>query len=164
MTRSAAEAYKTQAIMTAGPAKLVAMCFDRTIGALKDSIRAMEAGDIQARCDHSTRAANIVAHLWSTLDLEKGGEIAENLSNIYGFVMGRLPDINLHNDAQAAHDIISVLLPLSQSWNELADKGAPQASAQAAGAGYGGARPQPTRSGEQTQKAPARPGGIAISI
>jgi len=157
MTRSAADVYKTQAIMTAPPAKLVAMCFDRTIGALRDSIRSIEAGDIQARCDHSTRAANIVAHLWSTLDLERGGEIAANLSSIYGFVMGRLPDINMNNDADAAREIIDVLEPLSRSWNELADKGAAAP-----------APPQPTRptaarpqAGQQT--AP-RSGGLTISI
>ncbi|MGZ0187651.1 MAG: flagellar export chaperone FliS, partial [Alphaproteobacteria bacterium] len=68
MSRAAAEAYKTQAIMTAPPAKLVAMCYQRTIGALNDAIRAIEAGNIQVRFDNATRAANIIAHLWSTLD------------------------------------------------------------------------------------------------
>lgn len=161
MTRSAAEVYKTQAIMTAPPAKLVAMCYDRAIGALRDSIRAIEAKDIQARCDHSTRAANIIAHLWSTLDLEKGGEIAQNLSNIYGFAMTRLADINMKNEAKAAEDVISLLLPLSQSWNELADKGAAAVAPAPARPMPGRAAPKPAGA---APAAPPRTGGLAISI
>jgi len=149
--------------MTAPPAKLVAMCYDRAIGALRDSIRAIEAGDIQARCDHSTRAANIVAHLWSTLDLEKGGEIAQNLSNIYGFAMTRLADINMKNEAKAAEDVISLLLPLSQSWNELADKGGAAAAPAPAPARPAPGRAAPKAAGA-APAAPPRAGRLAISI
>lgn len=171
MSRSAAEAYETQAIMTAPPAKLVAMCYDRAIGALYGAARAIEAGDIQARCDNATRAAMIISHLWSTLNMERGGEIASNLSNIYGFAMGRLPDINMHNDADAARDIIALLQPLAESWTALAARGesmpaadlaappgvAPGASARRPGVAQPAARPA-------TQPAVAASGGLAISI
>lgn len=163
MNRSAAEAYKTQAIMTAPPARLVAMCYERAIGSLKDAIRAIEANDIQSRCDNATRAANIIAHLWSTLDLEKGGEIAANLANIYGFAMRRMNDINMKNDPKAAQDIVNLLTPLWRSWDTLANRGEPMPVAAPALA------PAPRRS--MAQPSSTRPlqadrpgGGIAISI
>lgn len=169
MKRSAAEVYKTQAIMTAPPAKLVAMCYDRAIGALRDAIRAIEAGDIQSRCDNATRAANIIAHLWGTLDMKQGGEIAENLSNIYGFAMRRLPDVNMRNDASAAEDVISLLLPLSQSWNELADRGEVMPSAmpdQNAAPLRPAPPPRPVAAAGRAQPTPTdRPnGGITLSV
>lgn len=163
MQRNAAEAYKTQAIMTAPPAKLVAMCYDRAIGALGDCVRAIEAGDIERRCNNSTRAANIIAHLWSTLDLEQGGDIARNLSDIYNAAMRRLSDINMKNDADAAREVIELLRPLAQSWNELADRGEqmpgpavmpqPQSPAR---------RPAPQRPAASGPA--ARTGGIAINV
>lgn len=163
MSRSAAELYKTQAIMTAPPAKLVAMCYDRAIGALKDAIRAIDNNDIQARFDNATRAANIIAHLWSTLDLDRGGEIAQNLSNIYGFAMGRLPDVNTYNDPKAAQEIIDLLTPLAQSWNTLADRGETKPAAPPPQAGQ--PRPQPPRQAPAQSTPPASPsGGVAISI
>ena len=123
MQRSAAEVYKTQAIMTAPPAKLVVMCYDRAIMALRDTMRSIDAKDIQGRFNNSTRAANIIAHLWGTLDMDQGGEVAKNLSDIYGYAMRLVQDINMSNDKAAAEDVISVLVPLSRSWNELADRG-----------------------------------------
>ncbi len=164
MNQAAAEVYKTQAIMTAPPAKLVAMCYERTIQALRDSIRAIEAGDIQARFNHATRAANIIAHLWGTLDLERGGEVARNLANLYGFAMKRLPDINLRNDTDAAREIIDLLMPLARSWNELANRGERMP---AAGPITGAAAPRPMAlraPGNLGQAQPARSGGIKISI
>lgn len=168
MSRAAAEAYKTQAIMTASPAKLVAMCFDRAIGALQDSVRAIENGDIERRFKNVTRATDIISHLWSTLDMDRGGEIAQNLSDIYGYAFKRLPDVNLKNDADAAKDVISVLQPLAQAWNELANRGesagagAAAAAARAASAMASAApRPRPARAAPQ--ETPAR-AGIAISI
>ena len=165
MSRAAAEAYKTQAIMTASPAKLVAMCFDRSIGALNDAIRAIEAGDVQRRFDNVTRATDILSHLWSTLDLERGGEIAQNLSNLYGFVISRLPDINIQNDPKPAREAISVLEPLAAAWNELARQGdAAGAQAIAAAASTAGARAAAARAPQAQQTPPASGGGLAISV
>lgn len=171
MKRNAAETYKTQAIMTAPPAKLVAMCYDRAIGSLMDAITAIEKNDIQRRCDNATRAANIIAHLWSTLDMEKGGEIAQNLSSIYGFAMQRLLEINMRNDAKVAQEVIDLLKPLAQSWNALANMGEDALAASAA------RPPMPTPALPRASRTPPRPhtppqapssgrpsGGIAISV
>lgn len=37
--------------------------------------------------------------------------------------MRRVQDINMSNDKAAGEDVIAVLVPLSRSWNELADRG-----------------------------------------
>lgn len=123
MSRSAADVYKTQSIMTAPPAKLVAMCYDRTIMSLREAMRCIDSGNIQGRFDNATRAANIIAHLWSTLDMVQGGDVAKNLADIYSFAMRRLGDVNMNNDKQAATDVIALLEPLSKSWNQLANRG-----------------------------------------
>ena len=72
MSKTAADKYKTQQIMTASPARLVAMLFDKAISCLNDAIRAIEAGDIEARWKANGRAMEIVHHLLVTLDMEKG--------------------------------------------------------------------------------------------
>lgn len=162
MQNAAAEAYKTQAIMTASPAKLVAMCFDRAAQALHDAMRSIDAGDIQGRFDHSTRALNIISHLWSTLDLEKGGEIAQNLSSIYGYAITRIPDINLHNDKAAAQDVARVLEPLRQSWNELAKQG--EGAARVAAAAATGARNVAKAPPREAPAAGQQGAGLTISV
>lgn len=120
MQHQAAAAYHTQQIMTASPVRLVAMLYERAIRSLRDAVRAIEAGDIQKRFENIERASEIIVHLAGTLDMDRGGEIAANLSKLYVFMLRRLSEVNLRNDAQAARDVIGLLEPLAESWRELA--------------------------------------------
>lgn len=138
MQQNAAVRYQTQQIMTASPATLVAMLYERAIRALKDTVRAVETGDIQSRWEHNDKATEIITHLWSTLDTAKGGEIAENLSSLYRFMLNRLTQVNMHNDAAAAREVIGLLEPIAASWRELAATGGAGAAGAPAGQGQPG--------------------------
>ncbi len=155
MNNSAAKTYHTQQIMTASPAKLVAMLFDRAIGSLKEAIDAIERGDIETRCRANKKATEIVYHLYMTLDMERGGEIAGNLKDLYSFVLRKLPEVDFKNDGQAAQDVIKLLEPLRRSWHELAEQGVPAARPAPAGA-YGGTAPRPAKPEPASPGAPVR--------
>ena len=127
--------YRLQEIMTAPPAERILKLYEGARHFLLKAIDAIEQGDVSARYNANQRAANIIVHLRDILELEKGGEIAENLNRLYGFCLDRLVDTDLKNDAQAPKDVIDVLAPMEASWRELASKGpeqtAPQPSEQA---------------------------------
>src|SRR5690606_10333163 len=123
MQPNAAARYQTQQIMTASPARLVSMLYDRALRALRDTVRAIEEGDIRARYTHNEKATEIITHLWGTLDTDKGGEIARNLSELYRFMLKRLSVVNIRNDAGAAREVIGLLEPIAASWRELAANG-----------------------------------------
>lgn len=146
MQPNAAARYQTQQIMTASPAGLVSMLYDRALRALRDTVRAIEAGDIEARFTHNEKATEIITHLWSTLDTDKGGEIAQNLSDLYRFMLKRLSVVNMKNDAQAAREVIGLLEPIAASWRELAANGGHAAAPrpqQTTGYAPQGGRPAP---------------------
>jgi len=115
-----ARTYQTQQVMTASPAQLVAMLYDRAILSLREAVRAIEAGDIQARFNANKRACEIITHLWTTLDIERGGEIAANLSRLYSFMLSRLAFVDVRNDPEPALEAIALLEPLRESWNQIA--------------------------------------------
>ncbi len=121
MDREASQKYLAQQVMSASPAKLVAMLYERAIALLRDAVGAIEAGDIERRWRANSKATEIVAELWQALDMEAGGEIAENLNRLYGFMMMHLTMVDAENSAQAARDVIRLLEPLRRSWQELAD-------------------------------------------
>jgi len=123
MNDHASRHYQTQQIMTASPAMLVFMLYDKAIVCLKEAIRAVEAGDIEARCKANGRAMEIVAHLRGTLDRQKGGAIAANLDRLYGFILALLPKVDFNNDAGTAQTAIDLLAPMRESWRTLAAKG-----------------------------------------
>jgi flagellar protein FliS len=136
--------YRDQEILTASPARLVAMLYDKAVTCLHDTVAAIEAGDIERRYKSSTRAIEIITHLALTLDMERGGQIAQNLEQLYRFMLKHLLDVNVRNDAKPALDVIKLLEPLRASWHELA-KGVPGAAPRPAAPGAkAGTRPAPT--------------------
>jgi flagellar protein FliS len=69
-----------------------------------------------------------------SLDMEKGGEIADQLGRIYRFVLAQLIRINIHSDAEGAAKIIDLLKPLRDAWQEVDQRmaeGADEASMEA---------------------------------
>ncbi len=125
MDREASQKYLAQQVMSASPAKLVAMLYERAIMLLHDALGAIEAGDIERRWRANSKATEIIGELWQALDMEAGGEIAENLNRLYGFMMMHLITVDTENSAQAARDVIHLLEPLRRSWHEIAgDEGA----------------------------------------
>jgi flagellar protein FliS len=121
--------YRTQQVMTASPAQLVYMLYDRAINSLKEAIAAIEAGQIEARWRANNRAIEILNHLWSTLDLKAGGEIARNLDRLYPFMTMRLVQVDLRNSPQPAREVIALLEPLRDAWRDLAQGSAPESNA-----------------------------------
>ncbi len=122
MDRGASQKYLAQQVMSASPARLVAMLYERAITLLHDAVGAIEAGDIERRWVANSKATEVVGELWQALDMEAGGEIAENLNRLYGFMMMRLTMVDAENSAQAAREVIDLLEPLRRSWNELAER------------------------------------------
>jgi flagellar protein FliS len=159
VNRSALQNYLTQQVMSASPAKLVAMLHDKAISSLQEAVAAIEKGDIQARHNANCKAIDVVAHLWGTLDLEQGGQIAENLYQIYDYMIRRLADVDFKNDPEAAREVIALLDPLRKSWYELTKT---EAAPEAPGAG----ETPPARQGEAPAGAPSEipaAGSLTIS-
>jgi flagellar protein FliS len=109
--------------MTASPAMLVFMLYEKAIGCLKEAIVSIEAGKIETRWKANKRAMEIVEHLQMTLNTEQGGEVAANLDAIYGYVLRELPRVDLKNDPAPAREAVRLLEPLCESWRQIAHQG-----------------------------------------
>ena len=159
MSQSVLHNYLTQQIMSASPAKLVAMLHDKAITSLQEAVAAFELGDVQARHDANSKASDVIAHLWGTLDLEQGGEIAANLGRIYDYMIRRLADVDFKQDPEAAREVIGLLGPLRKSWYELVETEPATVSPAAAA-------PRPSPQGDAPAGAApetATPGSLTIS-
>lgn len=99
--------------------ELVVRLYDKAIGDLEAAALAAERNDIVARFQATADAAEIIAQLQLALDHGVGGQIADNLDRLYGFVLTQLPMVNLDNDAALARRLGDLLRPLRQSWIEL---------------------------------------------
>lgn len=111
--------HRLEDLMGATPTRMVVMLYDEAIDALRTSVMAIAAGDIECRCNSVNAALEIVGHLYLCLDQAQGGEVASNLGAIYGHIISRLPLVNLYNDHEVAEEAIELLEMLRDSWSEL---------------------------------------------
>ena len=116
-----ASSYLSQQILNASPARLVFMLYERAITSLQEAVAAIDAGQIEARWRANKRATEIVTHMWTTLDCERGGEIAAKLHRLFGYLLRRMPDIDIKNDRNTATEIIQLLQPLRDAWRDLSN-------------------------------------------
>lgn len=118
MPLTATEAFRSE-LTRARPTEVVVMLYNEAILSLTAAIKAMQRGDIEERCNRVNVVTEIIATLHMSLDLEQGGEIADQLGRLYRFVLAQLIGININNDAEGAAKVIDMLLPLRDAWKEV---------------------------------------------
>lgn len=119
MSTNAANHYRQQQILNASPAERVVLLYDGAIRFMMIARKAIEEKNVQNRYDNALKARNIVVHLQETLDMEKGGDIATNLNNIYTYLLRQFPEVD-KNSIEAVDEILSHLKTLRESWAKIA--------------------------------------------
>jgi len=116
------ETYIKTDVLTASPVKQIVLLYDRAIVALKQSIDDIKNGDIKSKVNNIQKATDILLALDSALDMEKGGEIAQNLRDLYRFSHQQILVAHAKNDIKLLEDIIEILETLKSGWEELEQK------------------------------------------
>jgi flagellar secretion chaperone FliS len=111
--------YETQT-QTADPGELVVMLYKGAARFLASAIEAINARNLEASNNSFLKAQAIIAELMDTLDLKKGGELAQNLMRIYEYMNFRLVDANLRKDAEPAREVERLVRELLPAWEQAA--------------------------------------------
>jgi flagellar protein FliS len=112
---SSPNAYRTSAVLTASPERLVVMLYDGARRFLHQAAVAMRERDVELTHLKLRRAESIIAHLNDTLDLEQG-EIAVRLRAIYLFSERHLNQARIHRDPAKIEEVGSLLGELRDAW------------------------------------------------
>ncbi|EXI73990.1 MAG TPA: flagellar export chaperone FliS [Candidatus Accumulibacter phosphatis] len=123
--RNAISAYRKvgvdAAIEVADPHRLILLLFAGAQAALGNARVAMQQQQIAAKGEAISKAIDIIGNgLKVSLDLEKGGEIAERLDALYDYLVLRLLRANLDNDLPALEEVASLLEEIHGAWREIA--------------------------------------------
>ena len=108
-------------VVEASPHKLVALLFDGFAESVAQAKAALAAGRTEAKGRAIGRAARIVEEgLKASLDLNAGGTLAADLSDLYAYIGLRLTQANLHNDGDALDECLRLMQPLREAWASIA--------------------------------------------
>src|SRR5579871_3825551 len=111
--------YRQTQVDTASPTQLVVMLYDGAIRFLSLARQKMGPGDIEARNTLLLKAQRIITHLISSLDLEKGGDVAVNLQRLYTFMLLQIIEANVYDRAAPIDEVVGLLRELRESWVEV---------------------------------------------
>ncbi|MET0687290.1 MAG: flagellar export chaperone FliS [Solirubrobacteraceae bacterium] len=113
-------AYKQQSIRTAPPERLVVMLYDGAIRFFFQAAAALREGARTTALERLQRGEAIVDHLLGTLDMERGGQIAQDLEGIYVFCKRLLMEARTEDDADKVDLVRNYLAELRESWAQIA--------------------------------------------
>jgi flagellar protein FliS len=78
--------------------------------------RGIEDGSPAKRGENISKALKIVNELECALDMEAGGEIAQNLSSLYGYMVARLTKANINSDLGALKEVENLCLQINEGF------------------------------------------------
>ena len=120
-------AYREIGVKTASQGKLVVMLYDGAVSHLSEAIsmiedgNKIEAGKIEAFGHHIQKVQDIITELQVSLDMDKGGDIAQNLMALYIYFNKELLNATITHDKQKLVFIHGLLSQLRESWNDAAN-------------------------------------------
>ena len=114
-------AYKHNAVATQSPGRLIVLLYEGAVKNCRRAIAAIDADDFMEKGVRHNKAIDIISELSITLDMDVGGEIAQNLQALYDFMIRHLTQANANKDPQAIRDIINLLEELNEGWKAIAD-------------------------------------------
>ncbi|KUO65600.1 MAG: flagellar protein FliS [Gracilibacter sp. BRH_c7a] len=113
-------AYKQTAVETASPEKLLVMLYTGVIKFLRQAEIALKEHNYVEAHNSLTKVQDIISELNITLDMERGGEIAVNLRELYTFYHNEVVQANLKKDDTKLIPVIEFFETFRDMWIETA--------------------------------------------
>ena len=111
--------YRETEVMTATPGQLVVLLYDHLLVSLRRARTAMEAGDADVQGERLEKGRNVLTELLVTLDRERGGEVAANLSALYSFLLGELVQVGVRADVARLDRVTAMIAELRDAFAQL---------------------------------------------
>lgn len=116
-------------VEAASPEQLIVMLYEGAISAMYAAKAALGDGNLAARGAALSKAIAIVDEgLRGSLNLEAGGEIAQNLSNLYEYISNRLLYANLKAHEASVDEALKLMTDLRQAWEQVSHSAKPTQS------------------------------------
>lgn len=123
-TTAAVKAYSNVSleseIIAADPHKLISLLFRGALLEISMAKSFIVSKDIMAKGAAISKAIAIISEgLNASLDKSVGGDLAQNLSSLYDYMVLRLIDANLKNDLEMLDEVSHLLSELKEAWDSI---------------------------------------------
>jgi flagellar protein FliS len=113
-------------VADASPTRLVQIMFEHILSNLATAHGCMERiednrplSDVIMKGTAMGKAIRLINQLNGTLDMERGGEIAESLRALYDYILARLTLANATNDATIVSEAVKLVRDIKTGWDQI---------------------------------------------
>ncbi|MCF6235236.1 MAG: flagellar export chaperone FliS [Gammaproteobacteria bacterium] len=106
----------------ASPHRLIQMLLDGALDRIAVAKGHMARGNIAEKGRYIGLVISIIDGLRISLDKPGGGEIAQNLDDLYEYITRRLAEANLKNDEGMLDEITSLLKEVKEGWDAIPEE------------------------------------------
>ena len=96
----------------------------KSMGIFAENVDIAKGGELELKSKHFARSLTIIYALQSSLDFEKGGDIAQNLFQLYEFARQRLLDDLKSGTPDGTVQAINCLADIRDAWDEMGKQNA----------------------------------------
>lgn len=115
------DTYRNAHIETATPERLLVMLYDSALKYLNFALQALEKKEREGIHRNLLKVQAILLELMSVLNIEVGGEMANQLYSLYDYMYRQLITANTQQEEGPIREVIELLTPLRSAWQEAAD-------------------------------------------
>ena len=113
-------------VADASPTRLVQIMFEGILSHLATARGSMQRikdnrplNDVIAKGNAMGKAVALIGQLNGTLDMQRGGQIAENLRALYEYMLNRLTLANATNDVRVVAEVAGLVAEVKSGWDQI---------------------------------------------
>jgi flagellar protein FliS len=110
--------YKNNSVNFASKEQLLLMLLDGSVKFAKIARQAIVDKDLKKAHENLVKTQNIYYELITSLDVNKGGEWAQNLMAIYSFIVDKLVEANMKKSVEIVDEVMPLIEEVRETWNE----------------------------------------------
>lgn len=100
---------------------LILKVYDGAIKSFKDASEYYQKEELNEGYEQLERSRKFITHLYTTLDMDKGGEVAQNLGQLYVYIINQINVAEATKDLNIIDDCIGILNNVRSGWKDLKD-------------------------------------------
>lgn len=110
-------AYKKTSIHTASKEQILLMLYQAAIKNCKKAMEYIDEGNVAKKGEHIGKLQDIIMELNNSLNHEVGGEVADELSSLYDYLMYSSTQANIKIDKGPLESCLQILNTLYEGWS-----------------------------------------------
>ncbi len=113
-------------VADASPTRLVQIMFEQILAQLATARGAMgritdnrPVNEVVAKGNAIAKTQGLIGQLNGTLNMEGGGQVAQNLRALYEYMMNRLTLANVTNDQSVVAEVAGLISMIKSGWDQI---------------------------------------------